>query len=542
MKRRGRPPYPDILTPRQQEVLALLREGLTNPQIAERLGISLDGAKFLVGEVISRLGVADRTEAARWQPAAAAPSPTGRLAWALAPIALLRKITPSWLPPAASGAIIVAALAGVGIIEWAVVSTGGGGPQVVAPTATAGPAPVARTGIPALDATIDKLVRQDVSGLLDLVQFQDIGCSVEQIPGSPPPCPTGVADGTPVQAFGVSQCEGYYVTNRDDLRQQFEGMFKSEDQSSVYAVLRDPENDNDYIVAVTPGSTPSPTADGTMWYVTPGGNIRHLVVPCGVGIAARIKFFGLSNYVVGPFNSCSPPPGEYASLIVTVDGLSPGSVLPQFWGPASSTLGLSTGERAIVTVTAATRWYGAQSRLEDVRTGMQLQAVGRRQTDCTILAETVLSELAGTPVTGPPTSGTIEGQIVQDVDGDGKFSLPDMPARTLVQLVAPDHTFSMYTAPDGTFRIVGIPDETYTLRLWWTPGFVNLSADTTNSGLASLPVSVHIKADQAISLTMPSTIFVNPETPGVLPFPANEADAAGPNIVTGVLDLQAGGQ
>jgi len=56
MKRRGRPPYPDILTPRQQEVLALLREGLTNPQIAERLGISLDGAKFLVGEVIGRAG------------------------------------------------------------------------------------------------------------------------------------------------------------------------------------------------------------------------------------------------------------------------------------------------------------------------------------------------------------------------------------------------------------------------------------------------------------------------------------------------------
>ncbi len=129
MKRRGRPPYPDILTPRQQEVLALLRDGLTNPQIAERLGISLDGAKFLVGEVISRLGVADRAEAARWQPAVAAPAPASKLAWAMAPIAILRKITPSWLPPAVSGAIIVGALAGIGVLAWAVVSMGGSGRQ-----------------------------------------------------------------------------------------------------------------------------------------------------------------------------------------------------------------------------------------------------------------------------------------------------------------------------------------------------------------------------------------------------------------------------
>ena len=38
-----RPSHPDMLTPREQEVLALLREGLTDPQIAERLNITLDG-------------------------------------------------------------------------------------------------------------------------------------------------------------------------------------------------------------------------------------------------------------------------------------------------------------------------------------------------------------------------------------------------------------------------------------------------------------------------------------------------------------------
>lgn len=64
--RRGRPRHPDILTPRQQEVLDLVREGLTNVQIGERLGISPDGAKFHVSEIITRLGVSTRHEAASW--------------------------------------------------------------------------------------------------------------------------------------------------------------------------------------------------------------------------------------------------------------------------------------------------------------------------------------------------------------------------------------------------------------------------------------------------------------------------------------------
>ena len=41
--RMTRPSHPDMLTPREQEVLALLREGLTNPRIAERLSITLAG-------------------------------------------------------------------------------------------------------------------------------------------------------------------------------------------------------------------------------------------------------------------------------------------------------------------------------------------------------------------------------------------------------------------------------------------------------------------------------------------------------------------
>ena len=48
--------------------MELLQQGLSNEQIAERLNVSLAGAKFHVSEIISRLGVESRYEAAAWQP------------------------------------------------------------------------------------------------------------------------------------------------------------------------------------------------------------------------------------------------------------------------------------------------------------------------------------------------------------------------------------------------------------------------------------------------------------------------------------------
>ena len=51
-------------TARQRQVLDLLARGRTNPEIAEELGISLDGAKWHVREIIGTLGVDSREEAA----------------------------------------------------------------------------------------------------------------------------------------------------------------------------------------------------------------------------------------------------------------------------------------------------------------------------------------------------------------------------------------------------------------------------------------------------------------------------------------------
>lgn len=51
------------LTPRERDVVALLAEGLSNKEIAIRLGISPDTAKFHVGRVIDKLDATGRTDA-----------------------------------------------------------------------------------------------------------------------------------------------------------------------------------------------------------------------------------------------------------------------------------------------------------------------------------------------------------------------------------------------------------------------------------------------------------------------------------------------
>jgi DNA-binding CsgD family transcriptional regulator len=54
------------LTPRQRTVLELMAEGRTNAEIAARLGLTLDGAKWHVSEILSRLSLSSREEAIVW--------------------------------------------------------------------------------------------------------------------------------------------------------------------------------------------------------------------------------------------------------------------------------------------------------------------------------------------------------------------------------------------------------------------------------------------------------------------------------------------
>jgi DNA-binding CsgD family transcriptional regulator len=145
MKTRGRPPHPDILTPRQFEVLELLREGLSNPQIAQRLGISLDTVKDHVSEILGKLGMASREEAALWR------RETHRPWWtaAFAPMAWLwRKAgavaqSPGALAAGAAGVAFGATVAGLAFVGF-LLATGGDGSEsepasLIAPTPTVQP-------------------------------------------------------------------------------------------------------------------------------------------------------------------------------------------------------------------------------------------------------------------------------------------------------------------------------------------------------------------------------------------------------------------
>jgi DNA-binding CsgD family transcriptional regulator/Tol biopolymer transport system component len=63
---RGRPRHPDLLTPREWQVLGLLRQGLTNAEIGVRLHVSPDTVKTHVAQVLAKLDVHTRQEAAEW--------------------------------------------------------------------------------------------------------------------------------------------------------------------------------------------------------------------------------------------------------------------------------------------------------------------------------------------------------------------------------------------------------------------------------------------------------------------------------------------
>jgi DNA-binding CsgD family transcriptional regulator/catechol 2,3-dioxygenase-like lactoylglutathione lyase family enzyme len=63
---RGRPPFPDQLTPAEWRVVDAVRHGLSNPEIARRQGVSNDAVKYHVANALQKLGFSSRNELKHW--------------------------------------------------------------------------------------------------------------------------------------------------------------------------------------------------------------------------------------------------------------------------------------------------------------------------------------------------------------------------------------------------------------------------------------------------------------------------------------------
>ena len=129
------------LTPRQRQVLDMIERGRTNFEIAQALGLSLEGAKYHVSEILGKLDVASREEAASyWRHYN---RPAARLERVLRGLMLMSPLRAGAIAAAAGGA------AGLAIIVAVIAGSGGDGGAGAAPDATATP----NTSTPAATAT-----------------------------------------------------------------------------------------------------------------------------------------------------------------------------------------------------------------------------------------------------------------------------------------------------------------------------------------------------------------------------------------------------
>ncbi len=195
-------------TPRQTEVLDLIAQGKTNGEIAAVLGITVDGVKFHVSEILNKLGASSREEAAAyWQDHR--PTPTRRLMGALAVLATGRG--------AAIAAMMVVA-AGVGALAFAVMARQGdagidpdGADAESHSTATAVASPIPDpTQLPLTDiATLAEMLRDSAVGsVVEAFGSGDVDRVVGVIDWRPYLCSEGQTNGGHGGAVPLCSAEG----------------------------------------------------------------------------------------------------------------------------------------------------------------------------------------------------------------------------------------------------------------------------------------------------------------------------------------------
>jgi DNA-binding CsgD family transcriptional regulator len=105
----GRPPHPDVLTPAEWRVLALIRERRTNREIAEALGVSVNTVRTHVSSMLAKLDLPDREALATWE---GQPAPESRAALhrrSVAPLWLAERVRRRLIPFASGIAVVIVA-------------------------------------------------------------------------------------------------------------------------------------------------------------------------------------------------------------------------------------------------------------------------------------------------------------------------------------------------------------------------------------------------------------------------------------------------
>ncbi len=320
-------------TRRQREVLDLLVRGQTNAQIAEALGISLDGAKWHVSEIITKLGVDSRDEAAEYWRAH-----TGlRLRFSR----LLQSLVPGlgWLKVGAGVAVVAGASVAAALV---MIASNDSRTSGAVPTATPGQSaqvPPGHTGIAEVDAVIDAVLSGHHAQVEALLKLEPVGCSKERY-GTPivPFCGDSEAPGTPHLAFPIPSCgDGGWIDAQfpwiDSLLLR---------KPAIYAIYqRQPQ------LASPPNGFPSGRYV-VIW--------QYTGIPGGSGAALEVD----GGRIVTESGGCGPFPGELVKGV-----------------PLANFLVAPTGGLPTPTPTPATRHTGdrANDRLIDAMTSGDWQAI-----------------------------------------------------------------------------------------------------------------------------------------------------------------------
>jgi DNA-binding CsgD family transcriptional regulator len=202
-------------TPRQREVLSMLARGKSNAEIATALDISLQGAKWHVSEVMSKLQADTREEAADyWRRYNGLAPRFARVFRGVVSLSALK-----WLGTVAVGAVVAAA--GIAI---AVVASGDGGdppaPSITLTPAALPPVPSiaeARASIEAADPPVARLIeatlQSDVDALMVAFPVSEGPCEEFVVRGLPRCESAGLPAGTQIRLYEIAseRLPGYRV-------------------------------------------------------------------------------------------------------------------------------------------------------------------------------------------------------------------------------------------------------------------------------------------------------------------------------------------